>query len=152
MERRHVAKHAKQEIHIRRVEQLKKKLSETRIIAAMPDHPDPSLSPAGHDDFSMYFDPIDDTPIDTQVGGLSMVPETAPHDADSEYPLADLWNKIINSQALQLDNEFPDLFAELQASVASGQITISTPIIPTNKERELVDDSAPDFGIEIPGE
>ncbi|KAG1894217.1 uncharacterized protein F5891DRAFT_1131025 [Suillus fuscotomentosus] len=93
---------------------------------------------------------MDDSPVNTQADGPSMVPETTPHDMDSEYSLADLWNKIIGSQTLQLDNEFPDLFAELQAYIASGQIAISTPIVPTNKERELIDDSAPDFGIEIP--
>ncbi|KAG1785098.1 uncharacterized protein HD556DRAFT_1451062 [Suillus plorans] len=74
------------------------------------------------------------TPINIQADGLPMVPETAPDDMDSKYPLANLWNKIISSRTLQLDNEFPDLFAELQVSVASGQIAISTPIIPTNKE------------------
>lgn len=153
MECWHAAKHAKQDIHIRHAGNLKRKLSETRqpsIYAATSVDPDPSLSPASHDDFSMYC--MDDSPVDTQADGPSMVPETTPHDMDSEYSLADLWNKIISSRTLQLDNEFPDLFAELQASVASGQIAISTPIIPTNKERELIDDSAPDFGIEIPGE
>ncbi|KAG1756925.1 hypothetical protein EDD22DRAFT_957306 [Suillus occidentalis] len=80
-----------------------------------------------------------------QADGPSMVPEP-----DSEYPLVDLWNKIISSRTLQLDGEFPDLFVELQESVASGHIAISTPIIPTNKMCELVDNSASDFGIEIP--
>ncbi|KAG0693799.1 hypothetical protein DFH29DRAFT_774696, partial [Suillus ampliporus] len=43
-----------------------------------------------------------------------------------------------------------DLFAELQETLASGQIPFSTPLAPINEEDELVDYSAPDFGIEIP--
>ncbi|KAG1872268.1 hypothetical protein F4604DRAFT_1881049 [Suillus subluteus] len=148
MSRCHAEKHSKQDMHVRRAENIKKRLSETRkpcVSAAAPVSPDPSLSPAGHDNFSIDFDCVDNTPIDMQADGPSMVPET-----DSEYPLADLWNQIVSSRQLQLDGEFPDLFAELQASVASGHIAISTPIVPTNKMCELVDDSASDFGIEIP--
>lgn len=149
MSRRHAEKHSKQDMHIRRAENIKKRLSEARkprVSAAAPVGPDPSLSPAGHDNFSINFDCVDDAPIDMQADGPSVVPEP-----DSEYPLADLWNKIVSSRTLQLDGEFPDLFAELQESVASGHIAISTPIVPTNKTCELVDDSASDFGIEIPG-
>ncbi|KAG1887244.1 hypothetical protein F4604DRAFT_1917054 [Suillus subluteus] len=148
MSRRHAEKHSKQDMHIRRAENIKKRLSETRkprVSAAAPVGPDPSLSPAGHDNFSINFDCVDDAPIDMQADGPSVVPEP-----DSEYPLADLWNKIVSSRTLQLDGEFPDLFAELQESVASGHIAISTPIVPTNKTCELVNDSASDFGIEIP--
>jgi hypothetical protein len=136
MSHRHAEKHSKQDMHVRRAENIKKRLSETRkprVSAAAPVSPDPSLSPAGHDNFSIDFDCVDNTPIDMQADGPSVVPET-----DSEYPLADLWNQIVSSRQLQLDGEFPDLFA-------------STPIVPTNKTCELVDDSASDFGIEIPG-
>jgi hypothetical protein len=149
MSHHHAEKHSKQDMHVRRAENIKKRLSETRkphVSAAAPVSPDPSLSPAGHDNFSIDFDCVDNTPINMQADGPSMVPET-----DSEYPLADLWNQIVSSRQLQLDGEFPDLFAKLQASVASGDIAISTPIVPTNKMSELVDDSASDFGIEIPG-
>ncbi|KAG2047829.1 hypothetical protein BDR06DRAFT_1013491 [Suillus hirtellus] len=144
----HAEKHSKQDMHICRAENIKKRLSETRkprVSAAAPVSPDPSLSPAGCDDFSINFNCVDNTSINMQADRPSMVPET-----DSEYLLADLWNQIVSSRQLQLDGEFLDLFAELQASVASGHIAISMPIIPTNKTCELVDNSTSDFSIEIP--
>jgi hypothetical protein len=45
-----------------------------------------------------------------------------------------------------------DLFAELKAIIASGEIPFSMPLAPINNEQELLADGAPDFGIELPGE
>lgn len=159
MERRNCTKHLKQDVHIRNVKLarlshppgMKQRLGgiRTNISTSPPTgDPDPPVSPIDCNDFGMDFD-TPDTPIN---GQLPEVPNTVPDEADSEYPLFDLWDDIKGSRSLQFDTPFPDLFAELQSSLNSGNIPFTTPLVPTNQERELADDSASDFGIEIPGE
>ncbi|KAG1855245.1 hypothetical protein F4604DRAFT_2042442 [Suillus subluteus] len=157
MESRNAAKHLKQDIHIRNFKLarlshppgMKQRLGgiRTNISTSAPTgDPDPPISPIDCNDFGMDLD-APDTPINGQSPAVS---NTVPDEADSEYPLLNLWDDIKGSRTLQFDGPSPDLFAELQSSLNSGNIPFTTPLIPTNQERELADDSASDFGIEIP--
>lgn len=73
-------------------------------------------------------------------------------DVDMEVLLSELLNYIAADRKPEFDRVYLDLFAELQASLTCGEIPFSTPLVPGNDEHELFDDSAPDVGIQIPGE
>ncbi|KAG1749584.1 hypothetical protein EDD22DRAFT_958012 [Suillus occidentalis] len=163
MEICNATKHLKQEVHVRHAKIAKSKRArlshppgmEQRLggstnastsASAPASGPDSPFSPVDCNDFGMDLD-VYDVPIDIQPPA---VPNSAPDEVDSEYPLFNLWDDMNGSRTLQFDKSFPDLFAELQSSLASGNIPFTTPLVPTNQERELADDSVPDFGIEIP--
>lgn len=172
MEIRNATKHLKQEVHVRhakianskrarllhppRMEQRLGGSANASTSASTPaSGPDSSFSPVDCNNFGMDLD-VHDAPIDARDARIDIqppaVPNSAPDEVDSEYPLFNLWDDMKGSRTLQFDKSFPDLFAELQSSLASGNIPFTTPLVPTNQERELADDSVPDFGIEIPGE
>ncbi|KAG2064483.1 hypothetical protein BDR04DRAFT_1162485 [Suillus decipiens] len=73
-------------------------------------------------------------------------------DVDMEVPLSKLLNHIADdwTPEPEFDGAHLDLFTELQASLNCGEIPFSTPLTPINDKYELFDDSAPDFGIEVP--
>ncbi|KAG1844796.1 hypothetical protein DFJ58DRAFT_717578 [Suillus subalutaceus] len=58
---------------------------------------------------------------------------------------------MIGDRTFEFDEGPLDLFTELKAIIASGEVPFSTPLAPINDERELSDDSTPDFRIELPG-
>jgi hypothetical protein len=144
----HISKHLTQGVHVRYTH---RKLSkQCRKVAQV--HTDDSF---GADDFldimasSMDVDPCDTLP--------SMVPVSA---ADNEHSESEPVAPVLSGHLDQMIgdctfrfNEGPlDLFAELEAIIASGGIPFSMPLAPINNEQEFLDDSAPDFGIELPGE
>jgi len=75
-------------------------------------------------------------------------------DVDMEVPLSELLNHIADhwTPEPEFDGAHLDLFTELQASLNCGGIPFLMPLTPVNDEYELFNDSAPDFGIEVPGE
>jgi len=72
-------------------------------------------------------------------------------DSDLEVGLSALLDGILGTRTIKFNGGVPDLFAELQATLASGEVPFSTPLAPIREEHEVFDDSTPDFGIEIPG-
>lgn len=84
--------------------------------------------------------------------GLMDIDSYSVPEADLEVPLSEHLSNIVGSRTYEFDERFTDLFAELQENLASGEIPFSTPLAPINKEDELCDYNAPDFGIDIFGE
>jgi hypothetical protein len=147
MEIRNATKHPKQEVHVRHAKIAKSKRARlshppgmeqrlggstnTSTSASAPaSGPDSPFSPVDCNDFGMDLD-VYDAPIDIQPPA---VPNSAPDEVDSEYPLFNLWDDMNGSRTLQFDKSFPDLFAELQSSLASGNIPFTMPLVPTNQE------------------
>jgi hypothetical protein len=166
MEIRNATKHLKREVHVCHVKIAKNKQARLSHLPGMEQRlgsstnastsasgPDSPNSPI--DCFDMDLDAFD-APIDARDAPIDIQPPAVPNSAldevDSEYPLFNLWDDMNGSRTLQFDRPFTDLFAELQSYLASGNIPFTTPLVPTNQEQELANDSVPDFGIEIPGE
>ncbi|OJA15389.1 hypothetical protein AZE42_13658, partial [Rhizopogon vesiculosus] len=116
------------------------------------------LTPASDVDFSfeanksfMEVDICDALLADTQPG-VPLPTAPVPGDGDSNLRLSELLTDIIGHRTFELDRKYPDLFAELQTSLAMGEIPFSTPLSRSsaNEEHQLFDDTEPDFGIELP--
>jgi hypothetical protein len=73
-------------------------------------------------------------------------------DVDMEVPLSELLNHITGNRTIEFNRPHWDLFTELQESLTCGEIPFSTPLAPINEDHELLNDTALDFGIELPGE
>ncbi|KAG1786489.1 uncharacterized protein HD556DRAFT_1449726 [Suillus plorans] len=86
------------------------------------------------DDFSMEL-------------GIHDTPDTM----DLEIPLPEFLDDIARSQTVEFSKGVTDFFAELQETLASGQVPFSTPLVPITKDDKLVYYGAPDFGLEILG-
>ncbi|KAG2148965.1 hypothetical protein DEU56DRAFT_729905 [Suillus clintonianus] len=102
---------------------------------------------------------MDDTSNVPLAGAQSGVPPpTAPvtvlsNDVDSDVRLSELVKKIIGHRTFEFEGGCTDLFAELQATLASGELPFSTPLSrSSDEEHELFDDSAPNFGVELPSD
>ncbi|KAG1737140.1 uncharacterized protein EDB91DRAFT_1083172 [Suillus paluster] len=79
------------------------------------------------------------------------LPSTAPVPvADNGHSESELLNKMIGNRTFGFDKGPLDLFTEVKAIIASGEVPFSTPLAPINDEQELSDDNTPDFGIELP--
>ncbi|KAG1837184.1 hypothetical protein DFJ58DRAFT_669093 [Suillus subalutaceus] len=97
------------------------------------------------------MDPCDTLPTDALPSTVPVSVGNNEH-SKSELGLSELLNKAISDCTFRFDEGPLDLFAELEAIIASGEILFSMPLAPINNEQELLDDSTPDFGIELPGE
>ncbi|KAG1879856.1 hypothetical protein F4604DRAFT_1923063 [Suillus subluteus] len=143
---RHIGKHIIQSVHQRLSERKGQQAIATPILLGLEEnsqwkkvrapifastHTNPTVSPNNSN--NLYMD--SDMP-----------------DVDMEVPLSELLNYIAGDRTPEpeFNGAHLDLFAELQASLNCGEIPFSTPLAPVNDEYELFDDSAPDFGIEVP--
>jgi hypothetical protein len=144
---RHIEKHIAQNVHQR---------SSKRFVKSRQD-PDPVV-PGLEENLQRkkarapVFASTDTNPIVSPHDSNNPYMDADMPDVDMEVPLSELLNYIAADRKPEFDIEHLDLFAELQASLTCGEIPFSTPLVPNTDERELFDDNAPDFGIEVPGE
>jgi hypothetical protein len=89
--------------------------------------------------------------MDADDFSMEMGIHDTPDTMDLEIPLSELLDDIARSRTVEFSEGVTDVFAELQETLASGQVPFSTPLAPITEDDELVDYGAPDFGIEIPG-
>ncbi|KAG2120872.1 uncharacterized protein F5147DRAFT_647271 [Suillus discolor] len=167
MELRHVEKHTLQGIHTCHIRYFTERHTRMRlshsvqgkkganVIRMESESPltaaDTDISFNADDSF-MDIDDTSDVPLAVTQSGIP--PPAAPvmvsDDMDSDK-LSELMKKIIGHRTFEFEGGCPDLFAELQATLASGELPFSTPLSrSSDKEHELFDDSAPNFGVELP--
>jgi hypothetical protein len=170
MELRHAKKHIMQAIHIRHANYLKQRL--TRLQRPVQVEPEASLDDKDTDMTTMEpttatdivsFEADDsfmevtvrdsDPPLVDIQPGVPLPAAPVPEGGDLDLRLSELVKGIIGHRTLELDKKCPDLFAELQTSLAMGEIPFSTRLFRSsaNEEHQLADEAELDFGVELPG-
>ncbi|KAG2354908.1 hypothetical protein BDR07DRAFT_1493914 [Suillus spraguei] len=88
--------------------------------------------------------------MDADDFSMEMGIHDTPNTMDLEIPLSKFLDDITRSRTVEFSEGVTNVFAELQETLASGQVPFSTPLAPITEDDKLVDYGAPDFGIEIP--
>ncbi|KAG2143512.1 uncharacterized protein EDB93DRAFT_1241410 [Suillus bovinus] len=158
MELCHAKKHIMQAIHIRHANYLKQRLTrlqrpvqvEPEALLDDKDTDTTTMEPTTATDIRFSFK-ADDSFMEV-TPGVPLPAAPVPEGGDLDLRLSELVKGIIGHWTLELDKKCPDLFAELQTSLAMGEIPFSTRLFRSsaNEEHQLVDEAEPDFGVELP--